>query len=120
MSGFGLKVLNKRLKFQWHYLVGALVRVSLTLTGETLSVSVWCGGPLEVIASCDNDEKVALALRLGAGHAFNYRTSHTSEELRRHGTIDIYFDNMGGPILEAVPLKTLIVMPVSLFVEWSR
>ncbi|PBK62200.1 NAD(P)-binding protein, partial [Armillaria solidipes] len=124
MSGLGLKVLNNPHKLPWHYFVGALGMTGQTAyyglkdlssptPGETLFVSAACGAvghliiqmaklqKLKVIASCGSDEKVALALRLGADHAFNYRTSHTSEELRRHGPIDIYFDNVGGPTLEA-------------------
>ncbi|KAK0185514.1 hypothetical protein F5146DRAFT_1070476 [Armillaria mellea] len=124
MSGLGLKVLNNPHKLPWHYFVGALGMTGQTayyglkdLTspqpGEILFISAACGAvghlviqmaklqKLKVIASCGSDEKVALSLRLGADHAFNYRKSYTSKELQKHGPIDIYFDNVGGPTLEA-------------------
>ncbi|KAK0201386.1 hypothetical protein DFS33DRAFT_1375047 [Desarmillaria ectypa] len=104
MPGLGLKVLNDPYKLPWHYFVGALGMSGQTayyglkdlaspIPGETLFVSAACGAvdhlviqmaklqKLKVIASCGTDEKVALALRLGADHAFNYRTSHTGRTL---------------------------------------
>jgi NADPH-dependent curcumin reductase CurA len=41
--------------------------------------------------------------RCGFDAAFNYKTTHLDEALRTHcpGGIDIYFDNVGGPTLEA-------------------
>ena len=56
---------------------------------------------LKVIGSAGSDEKVQYVKSLGADHAFNYHTSNVSEELRKHGPIDIYFDNVGGKTLES-------------------
>lgn len=38
---------------------------------------------------------------LGADHVFNYKTADTAAELKAHGPVDIYFDLVGGPTLEA-------------------
>ncbi|GJJ15203.1 hypothetical protein Clacol_009479 [Clathrus columnatus] len=57
---------------------------------------------LKVIASAGSDEKVNYAKSLGADVAFNYKTKSIGEVLDRlgHG-IDIYWDNVGGEVLEA-------------------
>jgi len=87
--------------------------ISAPQKGQTLFVTSACGAVghlvvqhaknlgLKVIASCGSEEKVAIVRGLGADHVFNYRTSDVAEELRKHGPIDIYFDNVGGPTLEA-------------------
>jgi NADPH-dependent curcumin reductase CurA len=56
---------------------------------------------LKVIASCGSDQKVSLVKSLGADHVFNYKTADTAAELKAHGPVDIYFDLVGGPTLEA-------------------
>ncbi|KAJ6506990.1 hypothetical protein C8R45DRAFT_923154 [Mycena sanguinolenta] len=56
---------------------------------------------LKVIASAGSDGKVELMKQLGADVAFNYRTTNTREVLEREGPIDVYWDNVGGEILEA-------------------
>ena len=56
---------------------------------------------LKVIGSTGSDEKVQYIKSLGADHAFNYKTSNVSKELRKHGPVDIYFDNVGGETLES-------------------
>ena len=57
-----------------------------------------------VVGSAGSDEKVAYVLeRCGFHAAFNYRTRDTDEalaELCPRG-VDVYFDNVGGPTLEA-------------------
>lgn len=45
---------------------------------------------LKVIASAGSDEKVAFMKELGADVAFNYKTTKTSEVLRKEGPIDVY------------------------------
>ena len=57
-----------------------------------------------VIGSAGSDEKVnALMDEFGFDHAFNYKTANALEELRKAAPkgIDIYFENVGGPQLEA-------------------
>ncbi|TFY56027.1 hypothetical protein EVJ58_g7883 [Rhodofomes roseus] len=56
---------------------------------------------LKVIASAGSDEKVAFVKSLGADVAFNYKTNDTKAMLEREGGIDIYWDNVGGPTLDA-------------------
>lgn len=86
-------------------------------TGETVFVSGAAGatGSLvgqiakllgcRVVGSAGSDEKVAwLTQELGFDAAFNYKTesdpASTLAKLCPHG-IDVYFDNVGGPMLEA-------------------
>ncbi|MCB1643836.1 MAG: NADP-dependent oxidoreductase [Pseudomonadales bacterium] len=61
-------------------------------------------GSREVIGSAGSDAKVAmLTEEFGFSHGFNYKTSDPLEELRKGAPkgIDIYFENVGGPQLEA-------------------
>lgn len=55
---------------------------------------------LRVIASTGSAEKVAFLESIGVDRAFNYNTSSVAEELERFGGIDIYWDNVGGKMLE--------------------
>ena len=57
-----------------------------------------------VIGSAGSDDKVEmLKASLGFDHAFNYKTADPLTELRKAAPegIDIYFENVGGPQLEA-------------------
>ncbi|PFH47748.1 hypothetical protein AMATHDRAFT_151392 [Amanita thiersii Skay4041] len=124
MSGLNLKILENPHKLPWHYFLGVagmsgqtayygLKDISSPKPGETLYVSAACGAVghlivqyaksigLKVIASCGSEEKVKILQGLGADHVFNHRSSDVGEELKAHGPIDIYFDNVGGPTLEA-------------------
>jgi len=57
---------------------------------------------LKVIASAGRDDKVAfLKDELGADVAFNYKTEDTLDVLKKHGPLDVYFDNVNGPSLDA-------------------
>ncbi|KAF7375739.1 SGNH hydrolase [Mycena sanguinolenta] len=56
---------------------------------------------LKVIASAGSEEKVKFMREIGADVAFNYKTTNTREVLEREGPIDVYWDNVGGEILEA-------------------
>ncbi|KAG6917866.1 hypothetical protein DXG01_000636 [Tephrocybe rancida] len=56
---------------------------------------------LKVIASAGSDEKVAFMKSIGADVAFNYKTTSTAEVLEKEGPIDVYWDNVGGEILDA-------------------
>ncbi|KAJ6578181.1 alcohol dehydrogenase [Mycena capillaripes] len=56
---------------------------------------------LKVIASAGSDEKVKFMKEIGADVAFNYKTTDTREVLAREGPIDVYWDNVGGDILDA-------------------
>ncbi|KAJ7034859.1 hypothetical protein C8F04DRAFT_1001500 [Mycena alexandri] len=83
--------------------------------GETIYVSSGASGVgsmviqlakikgLKVIASAGSDEKVEYMRTIGADAPFNYKRSNSAlqDELKAHGPIDIYFDNVGGEHLEA-------------------
>ncbi|KAH8110288.1 hypothetical protein DFH11DRAFT_1547594 [Phellopilus nigrolimitatus] len=119
-----LSVVTNEHKLPWRYFVGALGMTGQTAyyglkdisnpkPGETIYISAASGAVgtiliqlakslgLKVIASAGSDAKVALAQSLGADHAFNWRTADTRAELKAHGPLDIFFDNVGGATLEA-------------------
>ncbi|KAI0649633.1 NAD-P-binding protein [Trametes meyenii] len=56
---------------------------------------------LKVIASAGSDEKVAFAKSIGADVAFNYKTTRVRDVLAKEGPVNIYWDNVGGEMLEA-------------------
>jgi len=56
---------------------------------------------LKVIASAGSEAKVKYMKEIGADVVFNYKTTDTREVLAREGPIDIYWDNVGGDILDA-------------------
>ncbi|KAJ7814652.1 hypothetical protein B0H13DRAFT_2464216 [Mycena leptocephala] len=56
---------------------------------------------LKVIASAGSDEKVQFMKEIGADVAFNYKTTDVREVLAKEGPIDIYWDNVGGSMLDA-------------------
>ncbi|KAF8530096.1 NAD-P-binding protein [Hysterangium stoloniferum] len=123
-SASGLRVLENTEKLPWSVYVGVAgmpgqtafigwKEFSKAKKGETVFVTT-AGGPvgsavvqiaksegLKVIASAGSDEKVAFAKELGADVAFNYKTQDTRKVLEGlgHG-IDIYWDNVGGEVLE--------------------
>lgn len=83
-------------------------------TGESIFVSTAAGpvgqtvcqlakaAGLRVLGSAGSDEKVKfLREELGIDQAFNYKTSSTTEEIKKFGGLDIYWDNVGGETLDA-------------------
>ncbi|CAK5263728.1 unnamed protein product [Mycena citricolor] len=56
---------------------------------------------LKVIASAGSEDKVAFMKSIGADVAFNYKTADTRQILEKEGPIDIFWDNVGGDILDA-------------------
>ncbi|KAK7038544.1 NAD(P)-binding protein [Favolaschia claudopus] len=55
----------------------------------------------KVIASAGSEEKVAFMKSTAQDVAFNYKTTDTREVLEKEGPIDIFWDNVGGDILDA-------------------
>ncbi|KAI8888421.1 NAD(P)-binding protein [Backusella circina FSU 941] len=93
-----------------------LIKFGKPKAGETLYVSAASGAVgqlvgqigknlgLHVVGSAGSDEKVAYLKEIGFDSAFNYKTRDAEEalgELCPNG-IDIYFENVGGKMLEAV------------------
>ncbi|KIJ38269.1 hypothetical protein M422DRAFT_33392 [Sphaerobolus stellatus SS14] len=85
--------------------------------GETIYISTGAGAVglmvcqfakfagLKVIASTGSDEKVKYLLEeIGVDHAFNYKTTNVDAALSKWGPIDVYWDNVGGPTLDAAIL----------------
>ncbi|KAJ6518391.1 hypothetical protein DFH09DRAFT_1428202 [Mycena vulgaris] len=56
---------------------------------------------MKVIASAGSEEKVQFMKELGADVAFNYKTTDTREVLAKEGPVDVYWDNVGGDVLDA-------------------
>jgi len=121
----GFRILdNPDGKLPWSYFVGSAGMQGQTAyygwrefskakKGETVFVTTG-GGPvgsmviqlakdegLRVIASAGSDEKVEFMKSIGADVAFNYKTTDTAEVLSKEGPIDVYWDNVGGEMLEA-------------------
>ncbi|KAJ7604463.1 hypothetical protein FB45DRAFT_956754 [Roridomyces roridus] len=119
-----LFVIEKDPKLPWTAYVGAAGMPGQTAwmawkeysnakKGETAFVSTGAGpvgsmviqlakrDGLRVIACAGSDEKVQFMKEIGADVAFNYKTTDTREVLKKEGPIDIYWDNVGGEILDA-------------------
>jgi NADPH-dependent curcumin reductase CurA len=95
---------------------GGLLITGAYQDGETLFVSAASGavGSLvgqiakikggRVVGSAGSDDKVQTLINdFGFDHAFNYRTDDPLTELKKGAPdgIDVYFENVGGPQLEA-------------------
>ncbi|TCD62274.1 hypothetical protein EIP91_007113 [Steccherinum ochraceum] len=61
---------------------------------------------MKVIGSAGSDEKVQFLKSLGVDVAFNYKKTNTNEVLQKEGPIDVYWDNVGGPSLDAALANT--------------
>ncbi|CAE7137640.1 unnamed protein product [Rhizoctonia solani] len=82
-------------------------------SGETIYVSAGAGAVgsivaqlakakgLKVIASAGSSDKVEAMKQMGVDVAFNYKVEDTAGVLAKEGPIDIYWDHIGGPQLEA-------------------
>jgi NADPH-dependent curcumin reductase CurA len=93
-----------------------LLEVGQPKAGETLLVSAAAGAVgsvvcqlgklkgLRVIGIAGHDEKLSWLGELGVDAGINYRTQNVFRELRKCAPdgVDIYFDNVGGPLLDAV------------------
>ncbi|KAJ7676980.1 hypothetical protein DFH06DRAFT_1428958 [Mycena polygramma] len=56
---------------------------------------------LKVIASAGSEEKLEFMKSLGADTVFNYKTTDTRAVLANEGPIDVFWDNVGGPVADA-------------------
>ncbi|KAJ7838826.1 hypothetical protein B0H13DRAFT_2255944 [Mycena leptocephala] len=120
----GLIFLEKDPKLPWTVYVGAAGMPGKTAymawkefshakKGETAFITTGAGpvgsmviqlakrDGLKVIASAGSEEKVKFMKDIGADVAFNYKTTDTREVLAQEGPIDVYWDNVGGDILDA-------------------
>ncbi|KAI8880907.1 NAD(P)-binding protein [Backusella circina FSU 941] len=93
-----------------------LVKFGKPVAGETLYVSAASGAVgqlvgqlgkilgLRVVGSAGSDEKVAYLKEIGYDAAFNYKSKDLNEAFTEFcpDGIDIYFENVGGKMLEAV------------------
>ncbi|KAF7728503.1 hypothetical protein EC973_006056 [Apophysomyces ossiformis] len=92
-----------------------LLRHGQPKSGETLYISAASGAvgqlvgqigkvlDLCVVGSAGSDDKVAYLKEIGFDAAFNYKSGSLDDLLTQHCPkgIDIYFENVGGPMLEA-------------------
>ncbi|KAF9464078.1 hypothetical protein BDZ94DRAFT_1191919 [Collybia nuda] len=119
----GLRTIKKEHGLPWSVYVGAAGMPGMTAymawkeyskakKGDVAFVTTG-GGPvgsfviqlakldgMKVIASAGSDEKVKFMKDIGADVAFNYKTTSTEEILQKEGPIDVYWDNVGGEILD--------------------
>ncbi|KAG9098371.1 hypothetical protein FS749_003954 [Ceratobasidium sp. UAMH 11750] len=92
---YGLELVGKPKKGETFYVssgagpVGSIVAQLAKLNG------------LKVIASASTNEKVEFIRSIGIDVPFNYKTQNMKEILAKEGPIDLYWDNVGGPTLEA-------------------
>ncbi|KAJ7758650.1 hypothetical protein B0H16DRAFT_1416140 [Mycena metata] len=119
-----LQIMEKHPNLPWSVYLGALgmpgqsayigwKEYASPKTGEVVFVTTGAGSVgsmviqlakkdgLKVIASAGSEEKVAFMRSLGADVVFNYKTTDTRTVLKKEGPIDIYWDNVGGDVLEA-------------------
>ncbi|KAF9464075.1 hypothetical protein BDZ94DRAFT_535170 [Collybia nuda] len=120
-----LRVLKNKEGLPWSLYVGVLGMPGKTAVfgwkefskaepGQTLFVTTGAGqvgslviqlarrDGLKVIGSAGSADKVKFMKTLGASVAFNYKDSETKtkEVLDKHGPIDIYWDSVGGKMLD--------------------
>jgi NADPH-dependent curcumin reductase CurA len=93
-----------------------LLDVGQPKTGEMLVVSAAAGAVgsvvcqigklkgLRVVGIAGHDDKLTWLAELGVDAGINYKTQNVFRELRKHAPdgVDVYFENVGGPILDAV------------------
>ncbi|GJE93759.1 NADP-dependent oxidoreductase [Phanerochaete sordida] len=60
-----------------------------------------CNPNIKVIASAGSPEKIKILKDIGVDVAINYKEEDVEKVLREHGPIDIYWDNVAGPTLDA-------------------
>ncbi|KAJ7250635.1 hypothetical protein C8J57DRAFT_677633 [Mycena rebaudengoi] len=123
-AAIGLRLIERRPELPWTVYVGAAGMPGKTAymawkefsnakAGETAFVTTGAGpvgsfviqlakqAGMKVIASAGSEEKVKFMKEIGADVAFNYKTTDTREVLEKDGPIDVYWDNVGGDILDA-------------------
>lgn len=122
----GMRVLDSKTSIPWPTYVGSagmpgqtawygLNNIAKPKKGETIFISAASGAVgqmvaalsqregVKVVGSAGSDEKVKFLLEeLKFDAAFNYRTQDTEEFLTKYGPYQMYWDNVGGPTLDAV------------------
>ncbi|KAJ7464191.1 alcohol dehydrogenase [Mycena latifolia] len=117
----GLTLVEKDPKLPWTVYVGAAglpgktafmgwKEFSKAKKGETAFITSGAGimviqlakrDGLKVVASAGSEDKINFMKEIGADVAFNYKTTDTREVLAREGPINVYWDNVGGDVLDA-------------------
>ncbi|KAJ7082168.1 hypothetical protein C8R43DRAFT_1052451 [Mycena crocata] len=122
--GYTLQILEKHPDLPWSVYLGAAGLPGQTAymawkefanakAGEVAFVTTGAGSVgsmviqiakqagLKVIASAGSEEKVKFMQSLGADVAFNYKTTDSRAVLKKEGPIDVFWDNVGGEVLDA-------------------
>ncbi|THH29040.1 hypothetical protein EUX98_g5140 [Antrodiella citrinella] len=55
---------------------------------------------IKIIASAGSAEKLEILKEAGADVVFNYKTTNTGKVLAEHGPVDIFWDHVGGTVLD--------------------
>ncbi|KAJ7904028.1 hypothetical protein B0H13DRAFT_2233926 [Mycena leptocephala] len=106
----GLQIMEKHPNLPWSTAYIGWKEFANEKAGEVALVSAGAGemviqlakqAGLKVIASAGSEEKLQFIKSMGADVVFNYKTTATREVLAKEGPIDIYWDNVGGDILDA-------------------
>ncbi|KAF9027541.1 NAD(P)-binding protein [Hymenopellis radicata] len=115
-----LILLNNDIQLPWSLYVGILGMPGRTAlfgwkeyvrpqVGEVVFVTTGAGDlviqlakrdGMKVVASAGTDDKVQYMKELGADVAFNYKSTSTKDILERHGPINVYWDHVGGEVLD--------------------
>ncbi|KAJ7105689.1 hypothetical protein C8R44DRAFT_886615 [Mycena epipterygia] len=119
-----LKIIEKLQELPWTAYIGAAGMYGKTAytgwkefsdakPGEIVFITVG-GGPvgsmviqlakkagMKIIASAGSEAKVPFMKALGADVVFNYKTTDTCAVLAKEGPVDVYWENMGGDVLDA-------------------
>lgn len=64
-----------------------------------------CNPNIKVIGSAGSPEKIKILKEIGVDVTINYKEDDMEKILKEHGPIDIYWDNVAGPTLDAALLN---------------
>ncbi|KAJ8094062.1 hypothetical protein PM082_009953 [Marasmius tenuissimus] len=102
---------GKSAYFAWKAYANAKKGETVFVTGGagpvgTMVIQLAKSDGMKVIASAGSDEKVRECKDMGADVAFNYKTTSTEEMLEKEGPLNVYWDNVGGSVLDAALAAT--------------
>ncbi|KAL0569942.1 hypothetical protein V5O48_012017 [Marasmius crinis-equi] len=102
---------GKSAYFAWKKYADAKKGETVFVTGGagpvgTMVIQLAKADGMKVIASAGTEEKVQECRDMGADVVFNYKTTSTEEVLEKEGPLNVYWDNVGGSVLDAALAAT--------------